>query len=150
MLTRQYVLLFSVSLIRVIYDFVDQPPTVLRAMSRWFVFAQGVLDALIYGLVEWQYVTVPSTCSSFFNIIWDLVSPHVLIGDEGADGIVRNEWYGVEYERGPCHLAAQEAEAQVQETLVWLQHSVHSISEDQPVVSGLEVVPVAVAVQDRE
>jgi hypothetical protein len=51
---NQYVMLFSISLIRVIYDFAGQPPTVLRAMSRWFVFAQGVLDAVIYGLVEWQ------------------------------------------------------------------------------------------------
>lgn len=53
-LTTQYILLFSVSLIRVVYDFAGGAPTVLRAMSRWFVFAQGVLDALIYGLVEWQ------------------------------------------------------------------------------------------------
>lgn len=47
-------MLFSISLIRVIYDLVGGAPTVLRALSRWFVFAQGVLDALIYGLVEWQ------------------------------------------------------------------------------------------------
>jgi hypothetical protein len=50
----QYVMLFSISLIRVIYDFAGETPTVLRALSRWFVFAQGVLDAIIYGLVEWQ------------------------------------------------------------------------------------------------
>lgn len=49
-----YVLLFSVSLIRIIYDFVGTPPTALRAISRWFIFAQGILDALIYGLVEWH------------------------------------------------------------------------------------------------
>jgi hypothetical protein len=47
-------MLFSISLIRVIYDFAGETPTVLRALSRWFVFAQGVLDAIIYGLVEWQ------------------------------------------------------------------------------------------------
>lgn len=47
-------LLFSVSLIRLIYDFAGQPPVVLRAISRWMIFAQGILDALIYGLVEWQ------------------------------------------------------------------------------------------------
>ena len=51
---EQYVLLFSVSLIRIIYDFAGNPPTPLRAVSRWFIFAQGILDALIYGLVEWQ------------------------------------------------------------------------------------------------
>ncbi|ORY30332.1 hypothetical protein BCR39DRAFT_558612 [Naematelia encephala] len=49
-----YVLLFSVSLVRLIYDFVGQPPVVLRAISRWFIFAQGLLDALIYGYVEWH------------------------------------------------------------------------------------------------
>lgn len=51
---KQYVLLFSVSLIRIIYDFAGKPPVVLRAISRWFIFSQGILDALIYGLVEWQ------------------------------------------------------------------------------------------------
>jgi hypothetical protein len=50
----QYVMLFSVSLVRLIYDFVGRPPVALRAISRWFIFAQGILDALIYGLVEWQ------------------------------------------------------------------------------------------------
>ncbi|RXK40939.1 hypothetical protein M231_01787 [Tremella mesenterica] len=49
-----YVFLFSVSLIRIIYDFVGTPPTALRAVSRWFIFAQGMLDAIIYGLVEWH------------------------------------------------------------------------------------------------
>lgn len=49
-----YVLLFSVSLVRIIYDFASRPPIVLRALSRWFVFAQGLLDAIIYGLVEWH------------------------------------------------------------------------------------------------
>jgi hypothetical protein len=48
------VLLFSVSLIRIIYDFAGHPPVALRAISRWFIFSQGVLDAIIYGLVEWQ------------------------------------------------------------------------------------------------
>jgi len=49
-----YCLLFSVSLVRIIYDFVGTPPVALRAVSRWFIFAQGLLDALIYGLVEWH------------------------------------------------------------------------------------------------
>ena len=40
-------------------DFASRPPIVLRALSRWFVFAQGLLDAIIYGLVEWQYVLLP-------------------------------------------------------------------------------------------
>ena len=64
----QYVLLFSVSLIRLICewftppgnankvdDFISpNPSTPLRAISRWFVFSQGIVDALIYGVVEWQ------------------------------------------------------------------------------------------------
>lgn len=54
MLNLQYVLLFSISLIRIIYDFAGTPPTILRALSRWFIFAQGILDALIYGFVEWH------------------------------------------------------------------------------------------------
>ncbi|KAL1407325.1 hypothetical protein Q8F55_006747 [Vanrija albida] len=49
-----YVLLFSVSLIRIIFDFVGQPPTALRAVSRWMIFGQGLLDAIIYGVVEWH------------------------------------------------------------------------------------------------
>ncbi|WVN89355.1 uncharacterized protein L203_104578 [Cryptococcus depauperatus CBS 7841] len=48
-----YILLFSVSLIRLIYHFVGDPPHSLRAISRWFVLAQGLLDAIIYGFVEW-------------------------------------------------------------------------------------------------
>lgn len=47
-------LLFSVSLIRLIYDFTGEPPRALRAVSRWMIFGQGLLDALIYGLVEWH------------------------------------------------------------------------------------------------
>lgn len=49
-----YVLLFSVSLIRLIYDFTGEPPRALRAISRWMIFGQGVLDFIIYGLVEWH------------------------------------------------------------------------------------------------
>ena len=37
-----YVLLFSISLVRIIYDFAGTPPTILRALSRWFIFAQGI------------------------------------------------------------------------------------------------------------
>jgi hypothetical protein len=50
----QYVLLFSVSTIRIIYDFVGDPPIELRAISRWMMFGQGLLDAFIYGIVEWH------------------------------------------------------------------------------------------------
>ncbi|WVR04713.1 hypothetical protein IAU60_001724 [Kwoniella sp. DSM 27419] len=49
-----YVFLFSVSLIRLIYDFAGRPPTALRAISKWLVLGQGVLDAIIYGIVEWH------------------------------------------------------------------------------------------------
>ncbi|KAL7411028.1 hypothetical protein BDY24DRAFT_397460 [Mrakia frigida] len=50
-----YVVLFSVSLIRIIYDFTsDTPIPALSAISRWFVFSQGLADALIYGLIEWK------------------------------------------------------------------------------------------------
>ncbi|WWC68056.1 uncharacterized protein I206_101975 [Kwoniella pini CBS 10737] len=49
-----YLFLFSVSLIRIIYDFAGQPPTSLRAISKWMILAQGILDAIIYGIVEWH------------------------------------------------------------------------------------------------
>lgn len=49
-----YVVLFSVSLIHIIYDFAGSPPEELRAISRWMIFGQGLLDALIYGVVEWH------------------------------------------------------------------------------------------------
>ena len=144
-LTLQYVLLFSISLIRVIYDFVDQPPTVLRAMSRWFVFAQGVLDALIYGLVEWQYVHVPSFHLSSLHFPFPVPSICIVSAwYDGADELVRNEWYDVEYEREPYHPAAQGARVQVQEIQAWLPLFDRSISEDQPEVS----VPVRGRVRD--
>lgn len=47
-------LLFSVSAIRIIWDFSGNPPLELRAISRWMMFGQGLLDALIYGVVEWH------------------------------------------------------------------------------------------------
>ncbi|AFR97489.1 hypothetical protein C343_05632 [Cryptococcus neoformans C23] len=49
-----YLLLFSVSFVRIIYDFCGRPPHALRAISRWFILAQGLLDAIIYGVVEWH------------------------------------------------------------------------------------------------
>ncbi|WWD07539.1 hypothetical protein V865_005640 [Kwoniella europaea PYCC6329] len=49
-----YLFLFSVSLIRLIYDFAGNPPVGLRAISKWMILAQGVLDAIIYGVVEWH------------------------------------------------------------------------------------------------
>lgn len=50
-----YCALFSVSIIRLIYDFAStSEPIGLRAVSRWFVFAQGAVDAFIYGFVEWN------------------------------------------------------------------------------------------------
>ncbi|WVQ98159.1 hypothetical protein IAU59_005281 [Kwoniella sp. CBS 9459] len=49
-----YLFLFSVSLVRLIYDFAGHPPVSLRAISKWMVLGQGILDALIYGVVEWH------------------------------------------------------------------------------------------------
>lgn len=50
----QYCVLFSVSLVHIIYDFAGSPPDELRAISRWMIFGQGLLDAIIYGVVEWH------------------------------------------------------------------------------------------------
>ncbi|KAJ9120109.1 hypothetical protein QFC22_003007 [Naganishia vaughanmartiniae] len=48
-----YCLLFSVSLIRIIFDFsANGSPKPLRVIARWFVFSQGAVDAIIYGIVE--------------------------------------------------------------------------------------------------
>ncbi|WWD21594.1 hypothetical protein CI109_106080 [Kwoniella shandongensis] len=49
-----YIFLFSVSVIRLIYDFAGHPPRSLRAISRWLILSQGLLDAIIYGVVEWH------------------------------------------------------------------------------------------------
>ncbi|EKD00262.1 hypothetical protein A1Q2_05439 [Trichosporon asahii var. asahii CBS 8904] len=49
-----YVLLFGVSTVRIIYDFVGNPPTGVRAMSRWMIFGQGLLNLVIYGAVEFH------------------------------------------------------------------------------------------------
>ncbi|CAK9786880.1 hypothetical protein CC85DRAFT_331552 [Cutaneotrichosporon oleaginosum] len=49
-----YLVLFSVSLIQIIYDFVGNPPGELRAISRWMIFGQGLLNGIIYGIVEWH------------------------------------------------------------------------------------------------
>ncbi|CEH16919.1 Glucose receptor Git3, C-terminal [Ceraceosorus bombacis] len=58
-----YCLLFSVSIIRIITDLADPAPGhrpkdpngALRAISRWFVFAQGAFDAIIFQIVERQF-----------------------------------------------------------------------------------------------
>jgi hypothetical protein len=55
-----YCLLFSVSIARIITDFtrpapvgrVKDPNEPLRAVSRWFIFAQGAFDAIIFQIVE--------------------------------------------------------------------------------------------------
>ncbi|CDZ98805.1 g-protein coupled receptor-carbon and camp sensor protein [Phaffia rhodozyma] len=48
-----YVVLFSVSIIRIVWDFGPNTPSpVFTAISRWMIFMQGLLDAVIYGLVE--------------------------------------------------------------------------------------------------
>ncbi|EPQ30148.1 uncharacterized protein PFL1_02265 [Pseudozyma flocculosa PF-1] len=55
-----YVLLFSLSIIRIIDDLAnDQGRTrsqeVLHTLSRWFIFAQGLLDAFIFQFIEKQF-----------------------------------------------------------------------------------------------
>ena len=54
-----YCLLFSVSIIRIINDLASDPnasqdprTVVLYSISRWFILAQGALDALIFQFVE--------------------------------------------------------------------------------------------------
>lgn len=49
----QYVALFSVSLVRIICDFVvANPIAYLSGLSRWMIFSQGIVDFVIYGVVE--------------------------------------------------------------------------------------------------
>jgi hypothetical protein len=53
LLTRQYMAVFSVSLIRLIYAMVHkQPSPVLTVISSWMVLSVGLMDALVYGLAE--------------------------------------------------------------------------------------------------
>ncbi|KAK0529812.1 hypothetical protein OC835_004225 [Tilletia horrida] len=56
-----YVLLFSVSIIRIVVDLADPVPVGgmerrsqrgLHSVARWFIFAQGVFDAIIFQVVE--------------------------------------------------------------------------------------------------
>ncbi|KAE8226787.1 hypothetical protein CF319_g672 [Tilletia indica] len=56
-----YVCLFSVSIIRIVVDLADPVPVGgmerrtqrgLHSVARWFIFAQGVFDAVIFQLVE--------------------------------------------------------------------------------------------------
>jgi len=56
-----YVLLFSVSIIRIVVDLADPVPLggmemrsqrALHSVARWFIFAQGLFDAIIFQLVE--------------------------------------------------------------------------------------------------
>ncbi|KAN0060733.1 hypothetical protein ACQY0O_007391 [Thecaphora frezii] len=55
-----YVLLFSVSIIRIIDDLASEYGTspsqdVLHSVSRWFIFAQGLFDAIIFQFIEQQF-----------------------------------------------------------------------------------------------
>ncbi|CAD6896456.1 unnamed protein product [Tilletia laevis] len=56
-----YVLLFSVSIIRIVVDLADpvrpggaehRSQRALHSVARWFIFAQGAFDAIIFQLVE--------------------------------------------------------------------------------------------------
>lgn len=55
-----YVILFSVSVIRICRDMAHpeyalRPSDPLRAVSRWMVFAQGILDCIIFKVIEAQF-----------------------------------------------------------------------------------------------
>ena len=59
----QYMLVFSVSLIRLIYDMIhSEPNPVLQIVSAWFVLSVGLIDAIVY-------VSLPASCVSFLLII---------------------------------------------------------------------------------
>jgi hypothetical protein len=46
-------LVFSVSLVRLIYGMVHkQPSPVLTLMSGWMILSVGLIDGLVYGLAE--------------------------------------------------------------------------------------------------
>jgi hypothetical protein len=46
---RQYMLVFSVSLIRLIYDMVHSTPNpILQIASGWMVLSVGLIDAVVY------------------------------------------------------------------------------------------------------
>ncbi|WWC68808.1 uncharacterized protein I206_102743 [Kwoniella pini CBS 10737] len=48
-----YMLVFSVSLVRLIYDMVHgQPTPVLSIMSNWLVLSVGLIDGAVYGIAE--------------------------------------------------------------------------------------------------
>ncbi|CDZ98273.1 G protein-coupled receptor, rhodopsin-like [Phaffia rhodozyma] len=50
-----YVVLFTLSLARIITDLVHPHPIpLLSGFSRWGIFASGIVDAILYGLVEWK------------------------------------------------------------------------------------------------
>ncbi|WVW79957.1 hypothetical protein I302_101930 [Kwoniella bestiolae CBS 10118] len=48
-----YMLVFSVSLVRLVYDMVHgQPTPVLSIMSSWLVLSVGLIDGAVYGIAE--------------------------------------------------------------------------------------------------
>ncbi|WRT65521.1 uncharacterized protein IL334_002466 [Kwoniella shivajii] len=48
-----YMLVFSVSLVRLVYDMVHgQPSSVLSIMSSWLVLSVGLIDGAVYGIAE--------------------------------------------------------------------------------------------------
>lgn len=49
----QYVLVFSVSLVRLIVDMVArETPPFLSLLSSWMVLSVGLIDAVMFGLAE--------------------------------------------------------------------------------------------------
>ncbi|WVR03983.1 hypothetical protein IAU60_000982 [Kwoniella sp. DSM 27419] len=50
-----YMVVFSVSLVRLVYDMVHGVPnSVLSIMSSWFVLSVGLIDGLVYGIAEFM------------------------------------------------------------------------------------------------
>lgn len=67
------------STIRIIYDFVGSPPRSLRAISRWMIFGQGLLNCVIYGVVEWHTKRVVRK-----RVRKGTFSPHTSAGRSGG------------------------------------------------------------------
>lgn len=50
-----YLVVFAFSLVRLIYDMATyKPSAALSALSLWFVLSAGLMDALVYGIAEYN------------------------------------------------------------------------------------------------
>lgn len=66
---HQYFVLTVISAIRLIDDYVElsHPNQVVRAISRWALFLQGSLDALVYGVFAFK---VKKTVGKEIKLRW--------------------------------------------------------------------------------